>query len=172
VPIDPLWAPWRLAYIVANKDEQPEGCFLCRYRDSSADAENLVVVRTERAFVVLNRFPYNNGHLLVAPLAHKGQMHELDDGELLGCMHLLQQMIDVLGQTMAPQGYNIGLNLGQVAGAGLPGHLHWHLVPRWSGDTNFMTVVGDVTVIPQSLSALYELLRGKLGPVIAPSGRS
>lgn len=159
---DPLWAPWRLSYIVTTK-ETKEGCFLCRYRDSDDDAENFVVRRGEHSFIVLNRFPYNNGHLLVAPLAHKAELSDLDDAELLECMHQLREMVETLGKTIFPQGYNIGLNLGQVAGAGLPGHLHWHLVPRWSGDTNFMTVVSDVTVIPQSLAALYELLKQELG---------
>jgi len=163
VPSDPLWAPWRLSYITATKDSEADGCFLCRYRDSRDDRENFVVARGEHSFVVLNRFPYNNGHLLVAPLAHKAELSDLDDAELLTCMHQLRQMVDVLGNTVFPHGYNVGSNLGQVAGAGLPGHLHWHLVPRWSGDTNFMTTIGDVTVIPQSLAALYELLQQQLG---------
>ena len=108
--------------------------------------------------VVLNRYPYNNGHLLVAPAAHKASLSDLDDGELLECMRHLQCLIDALTETIRPDGFNIGLNLGRVAGAGLPGHVHWHLVPRWNGDTNFMSVIDDVTVIPQSLSALYDLL--------------
>ena len=154
-----LWAPWRLSYIVTAKDEQqPDGCFLCRYRDSTADAENYVVKRSARSLVVLNRYPYNNGHLLVAPTAHQDALGDLSDEELLDCLHDIQEMTALLTQTISPDGFNIGLNLGRAAGAGLPGHLHWHIVPRWNGDTNFMSVIDDVTVIPQSLQALYELL--------------
>ena len=160
-----LWAPWRMAYIENFKQEGEAagGCFLCRYRDeASLDAQNLVVARGETSFVVMNRFPYNNGHLLVAPLAHKGRLDELTDDELLGCQHQLREMAELCGRVMKPDGFNIGLNLGRAAGAGLPGHLHWHLVPRWSGDTNFMTVVDDVRVISQSLQSLYAALRSQL----------
>ena len=164
MPQDPLWAPWRLPYIVNTKEEDAGGCFLCRYRDADtdADAENLVVMRTEHSIVVLNRFPYNNGHLLVAPLSHKGAFAELDDDELLDCQRQLQNMIALLGKVISPDGFNVGLNLGKVAGAGLPGHLHWHLVPRWNGDTNFMPVLADVKVIPQSLAELYARLRNEI----------
>lgn len=154
-----LWAPWRLAYIQSPDKPQPEGCFLCRFGPTpDQDVENLVLHRGERAFVVLNRYPYNNGHLLVAPYAHKASLVDLDDAELLECAQLLRMMVDRLSRAMSPDGFNIGLNLGRVAGAGLPGHLHWHIVPRWNGDTNFMPVLADVHVIPQALDALYELL--------------
>lgn len=163
-----IWAPWRLAYIASAKDEDKKqnagDCFLCRYRDAgeSADAENLVLARGASSIVVLNRFPYNNGHLLVAPLAHKGGLGDLDDGEMLDCTRQLQRMIEVYRKAISAEGFNIGLNLGRIAGAGLPGHLHWHLVPRWSGDTNFMPVLADVNVIPQSLQALHALVREEL----------
>src|SRR6478752_2164651 len=160
-----LWAPWRLSYIVNSRDEPPDGdhCFLCRYRkDASHDDKNFVVVRGESTFVVLNRFAYNNGHLLVAPLAHKGSLDELDDAEFLECQHQLRAMTRLYGRVLTPDGFNIGLNLGRVAGAGLPGHLHWHLVPRWAGDNNFMPALAGVRVIPQSLDALWEMLRGAL----------
>lgn len=157
-----LWAPWRLQYIVGTKDEAPQGCFLCRYRDEDRDAENLVVTRGPRTLVALNRFPYNNGHLLIAPLEHKPSLDDLADDEMLECMRQIQRMTALLREALYPEGFNIGLNLGKVAGAGLPGHLHWHVVPRWNGDTNFMTVVGDVTVIPQSLEALFGLLQSEL----------
>lgn len=155
-----LWAPWRLSYIVSNKDvKQPEGCFLCRYAAApEEDSKNLVVMRGRRTMTVLNRFPYNNGHLLVAPLAHKANLTELDPEELLECQQALQKMIGAITKTMSADGFNVGLNLGKIAGAGVPGHLHWHLVPRWNGDTNFMPVLTNVNVIPQSLEALYSLL--------------
>jgi ATP adenylyltransferase len=165
-----LWAPWRLAYILSHKSKnenapvpaEGEGCFLCRYRDETADAENFVVARGAHSLVVLNRFPYNNGHLLVAPRAHKPTLEELDDAELLECMQQLRRMTALYSKVLSPDGYNIGLNLGRVAGAGLPGHLHWHLVPRWNGDTSFMPVLADVSVIPQSLEELYRILQEAL----------
>jgi ATP adenylyltransferase len=112
--------------------------------------------------VVLNRFPYNNGHLLVAPKVHKGRPDELTPDELLDLQLVLRQMLGILERRMTPDGFNVGLNLGKVAGAGLPGHLHWHIVPRWHGDTNFMPVLTDTRVIPQSLEALYDVLEEEL----------
>lgn len=159
-----LWAPWRLAYVANPKPPtQGDECFICRGLAESDDRANLIAWRRPSCVVVLNRFPYNNGHLLVAPLTHKGQLHELDEGEILEMQQTLTRLVQVLDETMKPEGYNVGLNLGRVAGAGLPGHLHWHLVPRWNGDTNFMPVVSDTRVIVQSLESLYDLLKGKLG---------
>jgi ATP adenylyltransferase len=112
--------------------------------------------------VVLNRFPYNNGHLLVAPLAHKGALSDLSSDELLEIMETLREMVAILGQAMHPDGFNIGLNLGKAAGAGLPGHLHWHVVPRWDGDTNFMPIFTDTKVMSQSLESLFDLIKLKL----------
>ena len=159
-----LWAPWRLAYVQNSDPEkmQPSkpGCFLCSYRDddSTNDPKNLVVMRGEHSIVVLNRFPYNNGHLLIAPREHKADLRDLNDAELLETNHLLQKMLGLLEKTISPDGFNVGLNLGRVAGAGLPGHLHWHIVPRWNGDTNFMPILGEAKVIPQALDALLDLL--------------
>lgn len=163
-----LWAPWRLAYIAQPKDPAAAsagdgGCFLCRYRDDPAsDVENYVLQRTTHSLVVLNRFPYNNGHILVAPLAHKAGLIDLDDEELIDGARLLRKLTAALTDVFRPDGFNVGLNLGRAAGAGVPGHLHWHIVPRWNGDTNFMPVLGDVNVIPQSLRALYDYLRPRL----------
>lgn len=161
--MDIVWAPWRLSYVTAaNKPSADEPCFICRGLSENDDRGNLLALRKPRSAVVLNRFPYNNGHLLVAPRAHKGRLDELDNDELLETMQTLRRMIDVLDGLMHPDGYNIGLNLGRVAGAGLPGHLHWHVVPRWHGDTNFMPVLADTKVIVQSLDALYDALVQKL----------
>lgn len=172
--METIWAPWRLAYI--KQDAAPpqpapqpstpcsdETCFLCRYWDSPTtdDAENLVICRSEQAFVVLNRFPYNNGHLLIAPRFHQGDLTEIAPDVQAECQQLLVEMVKLLRQTVNPDGFNVGLNLGRVAGAGLPGHLHWHIVPRWNGDTNFMPVIGDTKVIPQSLEALHGLLQSR-----------
>jgi ATP adenylyltransferase len=161
--MDQLWAPWRLAYVAAPpKPHAHHGCFICSGLTETDDRKNLIVLRTVRSTVVLNRFPYNNGHLLVAPLAHRGELSDLGDDELLDLQLVLRRMIGIIDQAMRPDGYNVGLNLGKVAGAGLPGHLHWHIVPRWNGDTNFMPVLADAKVIPQSLDALYELLVAQL----------
>jgi ATP adenylyltransferase len=161
-----LWAPWRLDYI-KDPERKPEpasdGCFLCRYRDEPGnDPVNFVVLRGATCFVVLNRFPYNNGHLLIAPQAHKASLDELTQTELLESVEEIRRMTGLLRSTLNAEGFNVGLNLGHVAGAGMPGHLHWHVVPRWNGDSNFMTVVSGPNVIPQSLKAVDEILRGAL----------
>ena len=161
--MDYLWAPWRLAYVAAAKppaDEEP--CFICRGLAEQDDRRNLIVWRRPHSVVVLNRFPYNNGHLLIAPKAHKGQLAELDQDEMLETMDSLRRLMALLDELMHPEGYNLGANLGKVAGAGLPGHLHWHLVPRWNGDTNFMPILTDTKVIVQSLDALFDLLQERL----------
>jgi ATP adenylyltransferase len=121
-----------------------------------------IVTRSTSAIVVLNRYPYNNGHLLVSPLRHVGDLKDLTREENSECMDLLSKLTVVYRARLNAEGFNIGLNLGRVAGAGLPGHLHWHLVPRWAGDNNFMPVLAGVRVIPQSLDALWEMLRGAL----------
>lgn len=174
-----LWAPWRLGYIKgdAKPDPPPEpdswrdgadhDCFLCRAgadypAGSDADRQNLVVARGPETVVVLNRYPYSNGHLLVSPRRHVAKLDELTDAEHLECMQSLARLTRVLGDRLNAQGFNVGLNLGQLAGAGVPGHLHWHLVPRWPGDHNFMPVLAGVRVIPQSLEELWELVRGSL----------
>src|SRR6187431_2271839 len=157
--MDQLWAPWRLAYVVKDSPPREGGdCFICRGLAESDDRRNLIVERTSRGVILLNKFPYNNGHLLVAPLAHKGRLDELSADESLDLQQSLARMIQKLERLIRPDGFNVGLNLGKVAGAGLPGHLHWHIVPRWNGDTNFMSVLGATDVIPQSLEALWVIL--------------
>ena len=169
-----LWAPWRLNYITNAVEKDPKetaakvselppvGCFLCRYRDETRDAENYVVDRSEHSLIVLNRFPYNNGHLLIAPREHKATLAELSDAELLDLQKQIRRMVALMTLVMGAEGFNVGLNLGRVAGAGLPGHLHWHIVPRWNGDVNFRPIIADTKVIPQSLDALYQLLKADL----------
>ena len=161
--MEQLWAPWRLSYVAAAKaPSAADPCFICRGLAEQDDRQNLIALRAPRSVVVLNRFPYNNGHLLVAPRAHKGGLNDLDADELLETMETLRRMVRVLDDLMHPDGYNIGLNLGHAAGAGLPGHLHWHVVPRWHGDTNFMPLLADTKVIVQSLETLYDLLTERL----------
>jgi ATP adenylyltransferase len=146
--VERLWAPWRLEYL-QGADEQ-EGCFFCRARDGGDDAR-LVVQRGERAFVVLNRYPYASGHLMVAPNRHEGEFGDLDAEEAAEVHRLAVSGIGALVETMQPQGFNLGWNLGSIAGAGIVGHLHLHVVPRWAGDTNFMPVLADVKVLPEAL---------------------
>jgi ATP adenylyltransferase len=165
--VDHLWAPWRLSYVATPKDKPPttgDECFICRgvAASESDDRANLVVHRSALSVVLLNRFPYNNGHLLVCPRAHRGRLDELTTDELLDVQLVLRKMLGVLQKRMNPDGFNVGLNLGRAAGAGVPGHLHWHIVPRWTGDVNFMPVVADTKVISQSLEALYDLVREEL----------
>ncbi len=143
-----LWAPWRLEYI-QSADEQP-GCVFCQIA-SLDDESGLVVHRGDRAFVVMNKYPYASGHLMVSPLRHVGEIGQLDDEEALEIHRLVSRSLAVLGRTMAPQGYNLGWNLGRIAGAGVVDHVHEHVVPRWAGDTNFMPVLADVKVMPEHL---------------------
>jgi len=155
--MDRLWAPWRIGYVSQpNKEDE---CFLCEAAGSCDDQRSMVVLRGRTSFCMLNRWPYNNGHLMVAPVTHKADLADLTDAELLEQMQLLRRCRDNLAAAVKPHGYNIGLNLGKAAGAGLAGHMHWHIVPRWEGDTNFMPVLSDAKVIAQSLESLYELLR-------------
>jgi ATP adenylyltransferase len=144
-----LWAPWRLEY-VASADEL-EGCVFCRAA-SAADEDGLVVHRGGSAFVLLNKFPYASGHLMVAPYRHVGELGELTDDEALDVHRLTAQGLAALAETFSPQGYNVGWNLGRIAGAGIVDHAHAHVVPRWAGDTNFMPVLADVKVLPEYIA--------------------
>ena len=156
--MDRLWAPWRMAYIDGMSDAggPPDGCFLCAARDATDDRKALVFLRQPHAFAILNRFPYNNGHTLIVPNAHKGDLADLGDEELLALMTLARDVMGVYRRFLRPDGFNVGFNFGRTAGAGLPEHLHLHVVPRWNGDTNYMPVLADTKVIPQSLEAFYE----------------
>jgi ATP adenylyltransferase len=166
-----LWAPWRLGYIQGTNPPPADAerpiqwlpgadldCFLCRAAADRDDQQNLVVTLGEHSVVLLNRYPYNNGHLLIAPREHRATLGDLPPETHLEMMQTIDRMVELLKREIKADGFNVGLNLGRVAGAGVPGHLHWHVVPRWHGDTNFMPVVGDVNVIPQSLDALLTLL--------------
>jgi ATP adenylyltransferase len=146
-----LWAPWRLEYI-ESADEQ-EGCVFCRARDG-ADEAGLIVHRGERVFVMLNKYPYASGHLMVAPNRHEGEFGELDVDEALEVHRLAALGLAALAETMRPQGFNLGWNLGRIAGAGVIDHVHLHVVPRWTGDTNFMPVLADVKVLPEALEQM------------------
>ena len=155
--MEKLWAPWRMKYILNIKNKK---CFLCRSaREKRQDRKNYVLLRGSSCFVVLNAFPYNNGHLMVAPYRHIGKMEKLRVEELKELMELSVQAISILKKALKPDGFNLGINLGKVSGAGLVNHLHFHIVPRWDGDTNFMPVLGDTKIISQSLEETYKRLR-------------
>lgn len=150
-----LWAPWRIKYIQGLSG--PSECFLCDYLSTpEKDVENLVLWRTKHAFVVFNKFPYNNGHLLIAPNRHIADFDDAGDAELLSITKLVRDCQTALKATVHPHGFNVGMNFGRCAGAGLPDHVHIHVVPRWNGDTNYMHVCSDTDVISQSMSELYE----------------
>ena len=158
-----LHAPWRIEYLRSLDKPDTGECFLCNAAKVASDEQRrqlLVLWTTETSIVMLNRFPYVNGHLLVAPKAHLADMEQLDDAGLLDLQKQSTEAVKLLKRALSPQGFNIGINLGRCAGAGVPGHLHQHIVPRWAGDTNFISVVGDVRIIPQATQQLYdELMR-------------
>ena len=155
-----LFAPWRMTYI-ANDAKQDthsvkSGCVFCDKPAERSDATNLIIHRGENAFVLLNLYPYNNGHMMVAPYLHTANLQDLSEKTLTEMMGLVQSCEVALCDAYSPQGYNIGMNIGQIAGAGIADHLHMHVVPRWAGDTNFMPVVAQVKVLPDSLSGSYD----------------
>jgi ATP adenylyltransferase len=152
-----LWAPWRMTYI--NEEPRP-GCLFCRALNDPSDPDaELVVWRPERGLVILNKFPYNPGHVMVAPAAHKPGLEDLEPGDAAALMSALSRTIVVLRNELRPEGFNIGANVGRVAGAGIPDHVHLHVVPRWNGDTNFMPVLGEVKVVNEHLQATAQKLR-------------
>jgi ATP adenylyltransferase len=171
-----IWAPWRMSFIRGDQDTEhspplpeievaPDGdpeCFICQAVADPEDRRRLVVRRTENTITIMNKYPYNNGHLLIAPKSHRAKLNELTPEVRAELTEQINDWIDVLQELMYPDGMNVGLNLGRAAGAGVPGHLHWHIVPRWNGDTNFMASIGSIKVIPQSLDELWGLIRERI----------
>jgi ATP adenylyltransferase len=154
-----LWAPWRIEYILMDK---PEGCVLCDEPKENKDTENYILYRGKQNFIMLNSYPYNPGHLLVAPYRHTGSLDDLAGEERDEHFELVSRGVTALKEAFNPGGFNIGANIGKIAGAGIDGHFHSHIVPRWQGDMNFMPVLADVRVVPQALADTYEKLKGKL----------
>lgn len=161
-----LWTPWRMEYIESDKSQ---GCFLCQAGSGKNDRETLVLHRDANAFVILNRYPYSNGHLMVAPFRHTANLDELDDATLLAIMKLFRLSLHILERSMHPDGFNSGINLGKVAGAGMADHIHLHVVPRWHGDTNYMNVTADTRLIPELLETTYDRLKAALDEELATS---
>ena len=154
-----LWAPWRMCYIERPSTGEGTGDIFVDLPNEGDDAKNLILFRGETAFVMMNAYPYTNGHLLVAPYRQIADIEGLNDTELLEINQLLARGVQWIRAAYKPDGFNIGVNMGSAAGAGIPIHIHWHIVPRWGGDTNFMTSVGEVRVMPQTLEESYKRLR-------------
>ena len=150
-----IFAPWRYKY-VTNPDSG--GCIFCKATSSGDDRKSGVLFRGKCAFVIMNIYPYNNGHIMVAPYKHTGDFEELNEDEMFEMSKILQRWQKVIKKAMNPDGFNIGMNLGRIAGAGFENHLHYHLVPRWSGDTNFMPVIAETKIVPMSVEEGYDLL--------------
>jgi ATP adenylyltransferase len=154
--MEELWAPWRIDYILSKK---PEGCIFCDKPAEKKDEENLILFRGRHCFVMLNAFPYNNGHMMVVPYRHTASLSGWEAEEQQEMMQLAGMCVDLLKRTMRPDGFNLGINMGLVGGAGIADHLHLHIVPRWNGDTNFMPVLSDTRVISEGLAATYGKLK-------------
>ena len=153
-----IWAPWRIQYI---EMEKPEGCILCDKPKENKDVQNYILYRGKSNFVMLNSYPYNPGHLMVAPYEHIANLEELSDEVLQEHWRMVNLSLKILRQVFKPGGFNVGINMGRVAGAGVEKHVHTHIVPRWNGDTNFMQIMADVKVMPQALAETYDKLKGK-----------
>jgi ATP adenylyltransferase len=156
--MQPIWAPWRMEFIAGEK---PKGCIFCLFPAETGeenDRKNLVVARTASSFVMLNKYPYNSGHVMVIPRRHGADFSALSEAELLDLQRLLQRSVEVIREAYSPDGFNIGMNMGHIAGAGIPDHLHYHVVPRWGGDTNFMPVLAETKVLIEHLARTQEKL--------------
>ncbi len=156
--MEQIWAPWRIQYIQMKK---PEGCILCEKPEQNKDALNYILYQGGKNFIILNTYPYNPGHLMVAPYRHVANLEELTEEERREHFEMVSRSIKVLRQAFNPGGFNVGINIGKAAGAGIDDHFHTHIVPRWQGDTNFMPVLSDVRVVPEALAETYQKLRGK-----------
>ncbi|MCM8820063.1 MAG: HIT domain-containing protein [Candidatus Omnitrophica bacterium] len=154
-----IWAPWRIIYITQKKSKK---CIFCSAYKSLNDKKNFVLLRSNKCFVILNIFPYNNGHLMIAPNRHIAKFEQLDKSEIIEIYETIAKILPILKKVLKPDGFNLGINIGRAAGAGIVSHLHIHIVPRWIGDTNFMPIISGTKVISQSLSSLYDLLKNEL----------
>jgi ATP adenylyltransferase len=155
-----IWAPWRLAYVTDASKDIEEECIFCTKPEAADDEANLIVHRAQSCFVILNLFPYTNGHLMVAPFDHVARLQDLPPETLAEMMTMAQRAMDRLESVYEPHGYNVGFNQGRIAGAGVEHHIHMHVVPRWAGDNNFMPVIADTKVMPQTIEQSFESLRG------------
>lgn len=153
-----LWTPWRMEYILSDKKDHVTGCLFCTKAQENRDRDNFVLRRSQLTYTILNLYPYNNGHLMVVPFAHVGNLEDLDPDTAAELMREVQHSVAVLKRSMSPDGFNVGINIGRPAGAGVEGHVHVHVVPRWVGDSNFMPVAGETRLIPEDLASTYDRL--------------
>ena len=156
--MDHIWAPWRMQYI---QMEKTEGCILCDKPKEDSDAANYILYRGDQNYVIMNSYPYNPGHLMIVPYQHTASLEELSAEELHEHSDIVSRSITMLKQAISPDGFNLGMNIGSVAGAGIAGHIHTHIVPRWLGDTNCMPVISDIRVVPEALAETYQKLKGR-----------
>jgi len=156
--MDPLFSPWRMQFILENKEADRNRCILCEVHETKVDRDRLILHRGRRCFVILNLYPYNSGHLMVVPFRHVQRIAELEPDERAESMELLARAEDVLRVEYSPEGFNVGANIGEVAGAGIPGHVHFHILPRWRGDTNFLPILGRTKSVPEVLEDTYDRL--------------
>jgi len=156
--MEQMWAPWRIGYI---QMEKPEGCILCDKPKQKDDVANYILYRGDKNFIIMNSYPYNPGHLMVAPYRHVASLEELTDEERHEHYGIVSRSVELLKEVFNPAGFNIGMNISRIAGAGIDDHIHTHIVPRWQGDTNFMPVIADVRVMPEALAETYDKLQGK-----------
>ena len=161
--MDRIWAPWRIGFIL--KGENKGDCFLCQYPRENKDEAHLILYRGEKNFIILNVYPYNTGHLMVAPYRHIGKLDDITDEEAKEHFALVRLSVKLLNKVMQPAGFNTGMNLGRVAGAGIADHIHTHVVPRWQGDANFMPVISETKVLPESLTMTYRKLKEGLAEI-------
>lgn len=157
-----IWSPWRMSYIQQHKDEN--GCVFCKAQEIPDGSENLILYRGKRSFVILNRYPYTSGHLMVVPFQHEASLEGLDAATRAELLELANQVIKMLGSEYQAQGFNVGINIGEAAGAGITDHIHLHVVPRWSGDTNFMSSLGETRVLPETLEDTYRRMKNAWQP--------
>jgi len=162
--MDKLWSPWRSKYIESFKPGavKDEGCLFCRVKDEINDDKNFIIHRAEKSYIIMNLFPYNSGHLMIVPYVHASTFEELDEDTCLECMKNIKLCCNILNDAIQPHGFNIGANIGRVAGAGIEDHVHFHIVPRWSGDSNFMPIINDVKVISEAMEDTYRKLKASL----------
>ncbi len=168
--IEKLWAPWRMLYIEGIGGGKTEGCIFCEKPQENSDEKNFIVRRGKTCYIIMNIFPYNNGHLMVAPYLHTAQFSDLDSQTRLEMFDLAGSAMEAIQNTMRPDGFNMGMNIGRTAGAGIADHLHLHLVPRWNGDTNFMPVIGCTKVISEALEDSYQKIRTAMRKIIKREG--
>lgn len=151
-----LWAPWRMDYILSDK--KSEGCIFCELPKQDRDRDNLILYRSSHTFVIMNRYPYNNGHIMVVPYVHIATLDGMDEGTMLDFMKVTKHATRSIQNAFMPEGFNIGINIGKIAGAGMEAHLHLHIVPRWAGDTSFMTVFDEIRIVPDHVLSTYDKL--------------